>query len=234
MSTVLSPIKSCHGCHLSLFCLPHPKTCDIAQSLPIKKRIHLQKNEVLFSPNKPFEYLFSVEQGAIKTIQFEIDGAELIRGFYFSGEILGYKAIYSGRYQSTAVALCETNICVIDYKDFLYFLQSNPELQQHILYLISLQLNVGSYLVSTSAERKFAAFLLDLSQRLRAVISSFEFELPMSRQDIANYLRLTPETISRISTRLQQKNIIVSDHKKIRILEPQTLQKIAEGQALAI
>ena len=229
----VSSEKNCIGCNLTPLCLPNTKTeiLNYTDSLPIKRRLSLKKHDILFSPNSPFQYLYAVEQGAIKTIQLEADGSELIRGFYFSGEILGYKAIYSGRYQSTAMALCDTQICVIDYRDFLYFLQSNPDLQQHILYLISLQMNLGSYLVSTSAERKLAAFLLDLSSRLRFTTSPFEYQLPMSRQDIGNYLRLTPETVSRICTRLQQQQIIAINHKNIRLLKPDILRHIAEGHS---
>lgn len=233
MQTALSLEQACCGCHLTPICRANLKTeaHEQLKALPVKRRLVLQKNEILFSPNKPFQSLYAVEHGAIKTVQFEADGSELIRGFYFSGEILGYKAIYSGRYQSTASALCETRICVIDYKDFVTFLQSKPGHLEHLLNLISLQMNVGSYLVSTSADRKLAAFLLDLSVRLGCAPSQPEFQLPMPRQDIANYLRLTPETVSRICTRLQQQELIATEHKHVRLLRADLLRQIAEGQA---
>lgn len=227
-----APVEStCCGCHFSPLCFANTCQNSFANSaiLPIKRRIVLQKKEVLFTPNSAFQFLFAIEKGAIKTVQLETDGSELIRGFYFSGEILGYKAIYTGRYQSTAKALSETHVCVIDYRDFLYFLQSNPKLHQHIMHLISLQMNAGSYLVSTSADRKLAAFLLDLSIRLNSPSSQSEIHLPMSRQDIGNYLRLTAETISRISSRLVQNKIIAVDNKKITLLNKDALRKVADG-----
>ena len=231
MQTATPHESTCCGCHFTPLCLTNTCMNSLThnESLPIKRRLILQKNDVLFTPNSPFQFLFAIEHGAVKTVQTEADGSELIRGFYFSGEVLGYKAIYSGRYQSTAKALCDTQICVIEYRDFLYFLQSNPELQQHIMYLVSLQMNMGSYLVSTSADRKLAAFLLDLSVRLHRSATQHEFQLPMSRQDIGNYLRLTAETISRVSTRLIQNKIIAVDNKKITLLKTETLRKIADG-----
>src|SRR5579885_179453 len=221
----------CCGCHLTPFCIGSEKLRANPEfdSLPVKRRFVVKKNERLIAPNSHFQYLFAIEKGSIKTVQSEADGGELIRGFYFYGEVLGYEAIYSGRYHFTAIALTETHVCMLDYHDFLYYLQSNPELQQHILYLISLQLNVGSYLVSTKADRKLACFLLDLSSRLHRAQMHPEFQLPMSRQDIGNYLRLTAETVSRTFTRLQQNNIISINNKKIGLLKIDVLRQIAEG-----
>lgn len=220
---------TCCGCHFTPFCLGNEKlgTQSLSNSLPIKRRLILKKNEQLVLPNTHFQYLFAIEHGSIKTVQTEPDGNELIRAFYFSSEILGYEAIYTGRYHFLAKALSETHVCMLDYHDFLYYLQSNPELQQHILYLISLQLNVGSYLLSTKAERKVACFLLDVSSRLHRSNMCYEFKLPMSRQDIGNYLRLTPETISRIFTRLQQEKILAINNKHVQILALDSLKKIA-------
>lgn len=232
MHTIVSTEYTCNsGCDFTPYCLGNSLSDEGTNTLPVKRRLVLQKNEVLFAPNKPFQHLYAVESGAIKTFQIEADGSELIRSFYFAGEILGYKAIYAGHFQSTGMALCETHICVIDYADFLYYLQSNPEVQQHILHLISLQMNVGSYLVNTSAERKLAAFLLDLSIRLHRSTTQHEFQLPMSRQDIGNYLRLTPETVSRICTRLQQQDVIALNHKNVRFVNPEQLKLIADGQS---
>lgn len=223
--------STCCGCHFTPFCIGNEKLRNDPQSntLPIKRRFIIKKNERLFSPNSHFQYLFAIEKGSVKTVQSEADGSELIRGFYFSGEILGYEAIYTGRYNFSAIALTETHICMLDYHDFLYFLQTNPELQQHILYLISLQLNVGSYLASTKADRKLACYLLDLSTRLHRANMHNEFELPMSRQDIGNYLRLTAETISRTLTRLQQKKFISIKNKKVSLLQVNALKEIADG-----
>ena len=219
MKQIALPAKNtCCGCFLMPFCVSSINACDQSSSFPIKRRLNLQKNDVLFTPNTPFQHLFAIEQGAIKTIQLETDGSEIIRNFYFSGELLGFKAVYTGQYQSTAMAMCDTRLCVIDYRDFLYYLQSHPELQQHILYLFSLQMNAGSYLVSTLAERKLAAFLHDMSIRLNRSRETLEFDLPMKRQDIGNYLRITPETVSRILTRLQHRNIIEISHHHVKIV----------------
>jgi CRP/FNR family transcriptional regulator len=213
---------SCQRCDFLPFCFS-------LGGLNVTRHITLEKNEILFHAQSPFKYLYAVEKGAIKTVQTECDGSELIRNFYFSGEVLGYKAIYSGQYQSTAFALCETNICVIDYSDFISFLQSNPSVQEHMMQITSFQVNMGSYLVSNSADRRVAAFLLDLSLRLNRPQQKCELQLPMSRQDIGSYLRLSAETISRISTKFIQHHLIKIDNKKIVLLDQEKLQEIAAG-----
>ena len=151
----------------------------------------------------------------------------MIRGFYFAGEILGLEAIYTRNYLCSAVALSETVVCEIPYDNCLELLQSDPALQKHFLNLMSQQLNINSYLFSIKAEQRLAAFLIDLSSRLHPCEKKIELLLPISRQDIGNYLRLTTETISRIFSRLKENKIISIDYKKIRFLQPETLKLIA-------
>lgn len=232
MQTAQTKDPSCRGCHLTPLCHTiHDATTSHLNpgSLRVKSRIILQKNATLFMPDQPFQHLYAIEQGAVKTIEYEADGGELIRGFYFSGEIIGYESIYSGRFHFSAAALSETHVCVIDYRDFLTFMQANPEYQQHVFHFISMQMNLGAYLVSATANRKLAGFLVDLSSRLHRQTHRDEFQLPMSRQDIGSYLRMTAETVSRICTWLQQKEIIAIQYKSVRILQPDTLRQLAEG-----
>jgi CRP/FNR family transcriptional regulator len=224
----LTQSAACHCCSFTPFCLLDENSSMNIQEPLVERRLSLHRHETLFLPDNPFEYLYTIEQGALKTYEIEPSGKELIRGFYFVGEVIGCEAIYSGRYQYTATALCDTQVCEIPYNKFLKMLHAKKELQKHILYLLSSQLNMGSYLVSSSAERRLAAFLLDLSTRLHAS-HVLQFSLPMSRQDIGNYLRLTGETISRICTRLQKNKIIAIDCKKVHLLQLDTLKKIAEG-----
>ncbi len=223
--------STCLGCDLTPFCFNNEKLKQKFQSnsLPVKRRFIIKKNERLFSSDSHFQYLYAIEKGSLKAVQSEPDGTEVIRGLYFAGEILAYDAIYLGYYHFSAIALTEVQVCMLDYQDFLSCLESNPELQRHILYLISSQLSMGSYLTSTKADRKLACLLLDLSLRLHRNHRRDEFELPMSRQDIANYLRLTAETVSRIFTRFQQNKMISIKNKKIKILQIDALKKIADG-----
>lgn len=126
------------------------------------------------------------------------------------------------------MALSDSVICEIPYDNFLELLHLSPPLQKHILYLMSQQLNVGSYLFSITAEQRLAAFLIDLSYRLNPSEMQTRFLLPMSRQDIGNYLRLTAETISRLLSQFKENKIIAIDHKKIEFLQLEQLKLIAD------
>lgn len=189
----------------------------------------LKRKEVLHLPQNKFQNFYAIQQGALKTYQVEANGKELIRGFYFSNEILGYEAIATGHYLFSAAALTDTVICEVPYDNFLKLVHSEPSLQKHSLHLISKQLNAGSYLASTTADQRLAAFLLDLSTRLPHSKTELDFILPISREDIGNYLRLTAETISRILSRLQKTKVLVITQKRVQILNPAKLQRMADG-----
>jgi len=221
---------SCDHCTFAPFCINEDDTEEVQQfNRAVKQTRKLQRNEVLFLPRNKFQSLYIIQQGALKTYQTEADGKELVRGFYFETEILGYEAICTGHYLFAAVALTDTIVCEITYTRFLSLMQDKPELQKSILHLISQELNVRSYLLLSSAEQRLAAFLIDLSSRLSPNKINYYLTLPMSRQDIGNYLRLTGETVSRVLSRFQRKRIIKIDHKKISLLQPDLLQTIADG-----
>jgi CRP/FNR family transcriptional regulator len=220
--------KTCTYCHFSPFCHSHePIKNGCVTDSPVKKHHQLKKNEMLCHSSHKFNSLYAIQEGALKSYQVEANGKELVRGFYLAGEIFGYEAIYNLQHLYSAVAITETLICEIPYDHFLQSLQTRPSLQKTILQLLSQQLTIGSYLISSNAEQRVAAFLIDLSKRLRA--TDHYFLLPMSRYDIGNYLRLTGETISRLFSRFQQKGMIVIDHKKIRLCQLDKLQQLAEG-----
>jgi len=191
----------------------------------VKQHYHLNKNEVLCLPQNTFRNLYAIQRGVLKTFQVDREGNELIKGFYFNGEVLGFDAIYPQHYLFSAVALSETVVCEIPYNNFLQLLHSSPFLQKHILHLISQQLNTGSYLLT--AEQRLAAFLIDLSMRLHRPEMQLNFLLPMSRQDIGNYLKLTAETISRLLSQFKERGLITIDYKKIQLLQPNKLKFIA-------
>jgi CRP/FNR family transcriptional regulator, anaerobic regulatory protein len=221
----------CISCAFAPFCTATDKKLPQRKQLTAAVSRHraLKRNEFLYLPKNKFQHLYVIQRGALKTYQMEADGKELIRGFYFAGEILGYEAISTGHYPFSAVALLDTVVCEVPYDNILELLHGRPALQKRMLYLISQQLNAGAYLALTTAEQRLAAFLLDVSARLAAFNNETEFHLPISRQDIGNHLRLTAETVSRLFSRLQKSKVIATQHKKIHFLQPQKLKQLAEG-----
>lgn len=228
--------QACNYCTLSPFCSAEKHSLDwINQNNhAVKQHHYLKKNEALYLPQNTFRNLYAIQHGNLKTYQVDANGNELIQDFYFAGEVLGFEAIYSRHYLCSAVALSDTVVCEIPYDNFLELMQINPSLQKHSLYIMSRQLNTGSYLCSITAEQRLAAFLIDIANRLNPSEMQLHFHLPMSRQDIGNYLRLTAETISRLLAQLKKNKIIAIDHKHIQFLQPEQLKLIADTEHYSV
>lgn len=222
--------ESCTICNLAPFCMGDEIISECSTNgHSLFKSKTLKRREALYLLKNKFQSLYAIQKGALKTYQAESAGKELIRGFYFTGEIVGYEAIHPGEHVFSAVAIDDCVVCEIPYDEFLEMLRERPELQKHLITLMSQQLNVGSYLKFTTAEQRVAAFLLDLLNRLNPADDALEFILPMSRQDIGNYLGLTAETTSRVLSRLHKNQIIKLNRKKVTILQMDSLKHLADG-----
>ncbi|CAM4496420.1 MAG: Transcriptional activator protein Anr [Legionella sp.] len=221
--------QSCSYCGFSPFCTQEEANSRWVNQInaAVTQQHVLKKKQFLYFPHTTFHSLYAIKSGCLKTYEVDKEGNELLRGFYFAGEVLGFEAIAHGSYLYSAVALSDALVCEIPYTHFLELLCSHSSLQKQILYLISQQLAIGSYLNFVTAEQRLAAFLIDLSKRLAVCEQRIEFLFPMSRQDIGNYLGLTAETISRIFTQFKNNKIISIEHKKIQLLQLEQLKSIA-------
>lgn len=219
---------ACHKCSFTSFCSEGNRPAQLLnfQNAAVKKHLHLEKKELLALPQTHFQNFYAVKKGALKTYRINQEGKEAISGFFFEGEVFGYEGIYANRYVHTITALADTIVCEIPYDNLLKLIDKNPSLQKKILYLVSQQLNIGNYLTSTTAEQRIVNFILDLSERLPSCSSPHQFILPITRQDMGNYLGLTTETVSRILSRFQKNKIIQINNKKITILLLDELKKI--------
>lgn len=214
---------SCTPCSLALFCSYNKKA-----GVKLRHR-HLKRKETLHSANDAFTNIYAIQHGALKTLDTDPAGNELIQGLYLKSEVYGYDAIYKGRHHFSSMALTETVVCEISYQNFIELIQSEPEILTRILYLMSQQLTIGSYLKFITAQQKLSAFLLDLSTRLSVDEFPLDFLLPMSYQDIGNYLGLATETISRLLSQLKNSQIISIKNKHIYFIKPDELKAIADG-----
>lgn len=231
MSNMRYTFAACLGCHFVPFCATEVnEPLDHKQiNRSVKRLLTLKRKDLLSLSQHKFQNFYAIQKGAIKTYQIQANGKELIRNFYFAGEVLGYEALATGRYPFSAAALTDTLICEIPYDNFLKLAHSHPSLQKHSLHWVSQQLNNSSFLASIRAEQRLAAFLIDLSKRLHPTEGPTVFTLPVSRQDMGAYLGLTTETISRFLSKLQKARLLIVRHKKLHILEPERLRLIAEG-----
>lgn len=226
--------RACADCQLQDLCLPigiSRKDVERLDQIVNRKR-PLQRGTLLYNQGDQFGALFAVRSGSIKSFSVSDDGREQINAFHLPGEILGFDAISEGSHPSAAAALETTSVCEIPFERLHALAHEVKGLQHQLLRIMSRELNTDErfmrVLASRNAEERLAGFLLNVAARhgMRGY-SSTEFNLSMSRHDIANYLGLAVETVSRLFTRFQQDGLIEARRKEVKILSRDALTEIA-------
>lgn len=221
--------QACSGCSLQDLCIPLGISGDdllLLDSL-VETIGPLHKDDHLFHQGHPFQALFAVRSGCVKTYMDTEDGEEQVLGFHLPGELVGLDAIYRGRHQCSAIALDTALVCRLPFNELSDMTHRIPSLQNQLLRLMSRDLETSHSLSSShSVDERLAAFLLGFGERMRARgFSPSHFVLPMSRQDIASYLRLAPETISRTLSRFAEQSLVEVIRRDIRIKDLAELGK---------
>jgi CRP/FNR family transcriptional regulator len=173
-----------------------------------------------------------VRTGSFKTYTLDGEGDTQELGFHLPGEIMGLDAIAGGRHACSAEALEKSSACEVPFEHLEKVAREVPGLQQQLLRVISREVQQDHrHLVMIGrkvALERLAIFLHSLSQRLQRVRRDPHlFVLSMSRRDLANYLGLVIETVSRLFSRLAELGVIEVDRKTIRILDPVKLRELA-------
>jgi len=125
-----------------------------------------------------------------------------------------------------------SSICGLKFKSISEMARQLPILQEELFRVMSLQLSeIQANAADLSADERIARLLLSLSARFaKRGYSATEFNLNMSRRDMASHLRLATETISRVLARFQHAGIINVNRKKMAILDMDEIQKIARRE----
>ncbi|WP_426688274.1 helix-turn-helix domain-containing protein [Rhodanobacter ginsengiterrae] len=188
--------------------------------------------EYIFRTGDPFRAIFAVRSGTVKTRMVDKEGREQVLGFYLPGEVIGLNAIYPEHFPCDAVALDTAYFCRFSFPAMSALASRVPAVQQHLFRMLSKELGTASLLAGDhSADERVAAFLLDLGGRYAVRgFSGTQFHLSMSRGDIANYLRLAAETVSRVLSRFRTQKLIAIEGRELELLNPKALRQI--GQAL--
>jgi CRP/FNR family transcriptional regulator, anaerobic regulatory protein len=188
-----------------------------------------QPGEYVFRTGDPFRAIFAVRGGTVKTVTTDSHGDEQVLGFYLPGEVVGLNAIYPERFPCDAVALDTAYFCRFSFPAMSALASKMPTLQQHLFRLLSKELGAASVLAGDhTADERMAAFLIDLGQRFeQRGFSGKRFRLSMSRGDIANYLRLASETVSRVLRRFQDQSMIEVEGREVVLVDRDHLGEIA-------
>ncbi|MCM0610749.1 MAG: fumarate/nitrate reduction transcriptional regulator Fnr [Ideonella sp. WA131b] len=235
----LEPFKvACSSCNLRELCLPVGISNQQLERLDdiVATRRAVPRGEALFHVGDAFASLYAVRTGFFKTCVSSEDGRDQVTGFQMAGELLGLDGIGTDRHTCDAVALEDSQVCVIPYQQLEDLSRELSDLQRHFHKIMSREIvrdhGVMLLLGSMRAEERLAAFLLNLTQRLRTRgFSSSSLILRMTREEIGSYLGLKLETVSRAFSRFQDDGILSVRQRQIEVLDPDALQRLVNGTA---
>ncbi|PHS27162.1 MAG: Crp/Fnr family transcriptional regulator [Methylophaga sp.] len=224
---------ACHACSLYSMCLPLGLNNNDLVRLDsiIERSQNHKRGHTLFTSKQPFKSLFVVRSGSFKTTISATDGRDQVTGFYFPGEFIALDAIHQQNYQSTAKALESSSVCELPFQNMEEIGKDMPQLQIQMLTRLSKELASDKSLMlllgKKTADEKLATFLLSLSKRFQERgFSATDFQLSMSRSDIANHLGLAVETVSRLFSRFQDGGLILMVGKSISLQNKQKLEQL--------
>lgn len=187
----------------------------------------------LFEQASPLTAIFAVCSGTFKLCQTNDAGIEKIVGFRFPGELMGEDALFLETYNYSAISLGDNSVCEVVIEPLSACSQLAPELQQNLIQLLikqsyEQQRNAHAITGKKSADCLLAAFLLNICQR-NAKHSGNEsaFELTISRQDIACFLGIRRETLSRLLSKFQHEQLISLKGKQLSLLSLNQLKQLA-------
>ena len=228
--------RSCARCSLQQLCVPAGVSAQELERLEriVQRNRRIARGERLFWPGAPLTGVFVARDGAFKTTVLDESGEEQVLGFHLPGEVIGLDAMGTGVHRCEAVALGDAEVCEIPFDQLTTVAAQLPSLQQQLMRVIGQgvdrdQDHLG-VLVRRQANERVALFLHGLGERLRtAGHSATRFRLPMSREDIARYLGLALETVSRGFTRLQDDGVIDVTGRQVEVCDPARLARMAHG-----
>ena len=227
---------ACSSCNLRQLCLPVGLSRDNLDRLDtlVGARRTVARGESLFSAGDGFVSLYAVRTGFFKTCVSSADGRDQVTGFQMTGELLGLDGISTEIHTCDAVALEDSQVCIIPFAQLEALSREFSELQHQFHKIMSREIvrdhGVMLLLGSMRAEERLAAFLLNLTQRLQARgFSASSLVLRMTREEIGSYLGLKLETVSRTFSKFQNDGMLDVKQRQIRILDQGKLQSLVNG-----
>ena len=176
---------------------PHPGTIELMGAL-----VPFARNSEIYGENEPADYLYKVVSGAVRTYKVLVDGRRQIGGFYLAGDMFGLET--GDEHTFSAEAITDCKIIVIKRSAVVALAARDNEMARQMWARTARELQRAQDRILAlirSAQERVAGFLLEMADRGS---EGGAVELPMSRQDIADYLGLTIETVSRTLTQLEK------------------------------
>ena len=228
--------RNCGYCAIHDFQLPVGLSAGDLQRLTAGARamLPLDRGQPLFPQGRQFSALYVVRAGSLKTFVEGSEGDVQILGFHLPGDIMGIGGLINEHYPCTAQTLERSSVCELRYAQLQEATANLPALNHQLMRVISGALvNEQSHLVlmgKQQAQRRLAFFIRRMSDRYaRLSRDPLALILPMSREDIANYLGLALETVSRLFGKMESAGILSVNRKSVQILRRDLLDELCGG-----
>lgn len=227
-------VVECESCGLYGMCqvagleAPVP---DIIDEI-VGRREPVAAGDNIINAGTPFGEIYAVKSGSFKIYVTLANGEKQIIDFYFPGELMGLEGLSDRSYPHTVEALESSSVCRLDYAKQNLLGERLGEFQQQLIVALSRRARQDQWVPllmgAQNAEQRTATFLLSLSSRFAAhELPSIRFKLPMSRHDIANYLGLAVETVSRMFQRFQSMELLEVHGRHVELRDMDALRAIA-------
>lgn len=192
----------------------------------------IKRGEALYRVGGPFNAIYEVHAGYFKTSAALGDGRRQIVGFQVVGDLLGWDGIGTGQHTVDAVAKVDSLVWVVPFSSLATMSEQSAEFQHALHRVMASEISANRAMMFSlgrrGADARVAAFLLNLTERLQARgFSPLAVNLPMSRREIANYVGLRFETVSRVFSRLLEAGTIDLSHRDVRFRDIDALRRIA-------
>jgi CRP/FNR family transcriptional regulator, anaerobic regulatory protein len=208
---------------------------ELYKILSLITRKHFEKGEMIFLEGDIFDKLFIINGGSIKIFQFNKEGKEQILYILKEGEFLGdLNLLKKDIFKFNAAALESTNLCIIHKDDFDNIIKSSPEISLKVLEYAHDRISSLEALIQTlttkDIDARLATLLLTLSKTFGVKTNvGLEINLPLSREEMANFIGVTRETISRKLSSFQSQDIIeILENKRILLKNIKSLKELSD------
>lgn len=226
-------LPMCETCKARLDSIFSMLSKEELEMLSLQKHCnYYMKGQVIFMEGSFPIGLFCINSGKVKISQSGFEGKDQIIRLAKDGDIIGYRALISGEaYTATAAVIEDSKICLIPRNVFFGFLQNNADITQRIMKLLAVDLREAVNKITILAQKpvleRLAEVLLMLKEYYGFAEDDPSLNITITREEIANIVGTATETTIRLLSDLRKEGIIDIDGKKIKILKPESLTKLA-------
>lgn len=223
----------CQNCTRRAGSLCEVLTCEELDRMDkIMTQVKKKQGQTIFVEGDDLDCYYNITEGVVRVIRILPDGRRAILDFLYPGDFLGLNS--KGHYAYSAEAITNLKLCAFPRKKLQGMFEQTPKMESRLLgmfteKLVASQQQQGD-LARKSPRERLATFLLGLSGKKGLREGENSFRIPMTREDISDYLGLTIETISRTFSAFTKEDLIkINQRKIITILAPEKIREIGEG-----